>query len=310
MSRSIKTLVSLAIITALLFALSIPAFAAKTDYDGTYKAEDGSVLTIKYYLKSFASGPADAYNFNLNGMEYPVVYLEGWRDVSVPCRSSDGEITFAKEQFLFGYKDPANGIYMEAVGYDSTAKTYLLINSDKSDTSFYLVKDDATKDKNDNAAIWFTVLKTYKLTARASATATPTASKVTVDGTSVSFDAYNIDGNNYFKLRDLAKVLNGTKKQFEVSWDGSKNAIILTSGKAYTSLGSELVTGNAKNATATATNSSIYINGAQVNLTAYNINGNNYFKLRDIGKAFNFGVTWVGATNTIKVDTSTGYSEN
>jgi hypothetical protein len=51
-----------------------------------------------------------------------------------------------------------------------------------------------------------------------------------VNGQSVAFNAYNIDGNNYFKLRDLAYALNGTEKQFEVGWDGAANAISLTSG--------------------------------------------------------------------------------
>lgn len=44
----------------------------------------------------------------------------------------------------------------------------------------------------------------------------PTASKVSVNGKDVSFEAYNIEGNNYFKLRDLAKALTGSNKQFEV----------------------------------------------------------------------------------------------
>ena len=70
--------------------------------------------------------------------------------------------------------------------------------------------------------------------------ATPTAATVMVDGRVVAFDAYNIDGNNYFKLRDLAYTLNGTAKQFSVEWDGDNNAINLTGGKAYEPDGSEM----------------------------------------------------------------------
>ena len=44
-------------------------------------------------------------------------------------------------------------------------------------------------------------------------------------GEKKAFDAYNIEGSNYFKLRDLAYVLNGTDKQFEVGWDAAANAI-------------------------------------------------------------------------------------
>ncbi|MBE6913811.1 MAG: hypothetical protein E7472_02610 [Ruminococcaceae bacterium] len=145
---------------------------------------------------------------------------------------------------------------------------------------------------------------------RESANALPTTSKVLVNGAEVSFDAYNINGNNYFKLRDLAYVLNGTQKQFEVTWDGKANAIGLIPGKAYTAVGAELAAGDGVSKTALACNSAIYINGKPVTLTAYNINGNNYFKLRDIGTTFNFDVSWDGVNKVISIDTSKGYSEN
>ena len=50
--------------------------------------------------------------------------------------------------------------------------------------------------------------------------------------------------------------------------------------------------------------------GAEVQLTAYNIGGNNYFKLRDIGAAFDFGVEWDGAQNSIVIDPTKSYTTN
>lgn len=38
--------------------------------------------------------------------------------------------------------------------------------------------------------------------------------------------------------------------------------------------------------------SPILLNGAPVEIEAYNINGHNHFKLRDIGKAVGFNVYW------------------
>ena len=137
--------------------------------------------------------------------------------------------------------------------------------------------------------------------------AKPTASTVLVNGKNVAFDAYNIEGNNYFKLRDLAHVLSGTEKQFEVSWDGANNAIALTSGKPYTTIGGEMSGKGAGDKKATPTTSAIYLNGKEVAFAAYNIEGNNYFKLRDVGEAFDFGVDWDGARNTIVIDTNKGY---
>ena len=140
--------------------------------------------------------------------------------------------------------------------------------------------------------------------------AVPTAARVTVNGTAVAFDAYEINGNNYFKLRDLAFSLNGSAKQFGVTWDDAANAIALTSGAAYTAVGGEMASGNAASANAVPTSASIVINGGVVSPTAYEIASNNFFKLRDIGEAFNFGVEWDDANNCIMIDTGKGYSAN
>jgi len=138
--------------------------------------------------------------------------------------------------------------------------------------------------------------------------ATPTDSAVLIDGKSVSFDAYHIDGNNYFKLRDLAYVLNGSAKQFSVEWDAANNAIKLTSGKPYKAVGGEMAGNKGSGAkTPTPTTSKITKDGKEVNFTAYNIGGNNYFRLRDIAEAFDFNVGWGSAINTIFIDTTKGY---
>lgn len=144
----------------------------------------------------------------------------------------------------------------------------------------------------------------------APADAAPTSSKVYVDGVQKSFDAYNINGNNYFKLRDLAMVLNGSGKQFEVKWDATKNAVNLIPNEAYTPVGGEMARINNPVITkAVLSASRIYIDGQVKALTAYNINGNNYFKLRDIAKVFDFGLTWDEKTSSISIDTNKSYTD-
>jgi hypothetical protein len=138
----------------------------------------------------------------------------------------------------------------------------------------------------------------------------PTASSVVVNGRNISFEAYNIGGSNYFKLRDIAMVVSGTDKQFDVGWDGANNAISLEQGKAYTPAGGELaVMAESESKDAVSTSSKIFLDGQEVQLTAYNIGGNNYFKLRDIAKAFNIGVTWDGMTNSVGIDTKIDYKD-
>jgi hypothetical protein len=140
--------------------------------------------------------------------------------------------------------------------------------------------------------------------------AAPTASKVLVDSKAVAFEAYNIDGNNFFKLRDLAKAVSSSKKSFEIEWDSSKNAISLTTGKPYTPDGSELaVSGSNTSKPVTETTAQVYVNEKQVKFTAYNIDGNNYVKLRDVAKVIDFGVTWNENASSIGIDTAASYTE-
>ncbi|MEA4895780.1 MAG: leucine-rich repeat domain-containing protein, partial [Oscillospiraceae bacterium] len=138
--------------------------------------------------------------------------------------------------------------------------------------------------------------------------ASPTSSAVLVDGKTVAFEAYNIFGNNYFKLRDLAMVISGTDRQFSIEIDSSSSIIYLTTGKAYSPVGGEL-TPPAKTSGVTAQYSTwrVYLNGIEISLKAYNINGNNYFKLRDVGEAIDFCVTWNAEKGTIEINTTTGY---
>lgn len=138
-------------------------------------------------------------------------------------------------------------------------------------------------------------------------TAVPTTSAVLVNGQKVAFDAYNINGNNYFKLRDLALTLSSTDARFDVVWSQDLGAVLMTSAKSYTPVGGEMRTGSSLNQTGVMNSSKVYLDGQSVDLTAYTILGNNYFKLRDIGKLFNFSVEWDGANQRIMIDTDKPY---
>ena len=56
-------------------------------------------------------------------------------------------------------------------------------------------------------------------------------------------------------------------------------------------------------------NQSIYVGGQKIEMTAYSIADNNYIKLRDIGKAVNFGVTYDAETDTVHIDSNADYVE-
>jgi len=53
----------------------------------------------------------------------------------------------------------------------------------------------------------------------------------------------------------------------------------------------------------------IYVDGQRISMTAYNIGGNNFVKLRDIGKAVDFGVTYDASTNSVHINSAQPYQE-
>lgn len=53
----------------------------------------------------------------------------------------------------------------------------------------------------------------------------------------------------------------------------------------------------------------IYVDGLQTPMEAYSINGNNYVKLRDVGKSVGFNVSYDATNNAVRIDTGAPYTE-
>ena len=131
---------------------------------------------------------------------------------------------------------------------------------------------------------------------------------VKVDGEKIDFDAYNIKDNNYLKLRDVAMALTSTNKQFDTIWNEENRAINMVSNTAYTITGGELTPGNGENKTALPSTATLLLNGETISLTAYNIDGNTYFKLRDLGQTLDFGVFWNDVSKEVTIESSMSYT--
>lgn len=125
-----------------------------------------------------------------------------------------------------------------------------------------------------------------------------TLSNIYLNDNHVYIAGYNINGNNYFKLRDLADELSESANNFDVVWNETAKQVELITGKDYSG-----TTGNYNPDTsavnAVESSSKLIINGKETNVTAYNINGSNYYKLRDLGENLGFDVRWQQETDTI-----------
>lgn len=123
--------------------------------------------------------------------------------------------------------------------------------------------------------------------------------KLTVDGKNANCEKYNIGGSNYFKLRDLAYLLNGTGSQFGVGFDAATSTVSFTTGASYTATGTELAAGADNSGTAKPSSQAILIDGVKHGeLTVYNIGGSNFFQLRELGNILGFEVGYDPDTNT------------
>ena len=142
-----------------------------------------------------------------------------------------------------------------------------------------------------------------------SRTAKPTHDALTVSGVAQTPAAYRISNANYFLLRDVAMMLNGTAAQFEVDYDAATKTILIKTKTAYTPNGTEKGEVPTGNKTAKVSHDAVMVDGKLVSLTMYRIGSSNYFKIRDLGEALGFNVSYDDATKTILIDPDHPYED-
>ncbi len=136
--------------------------------------------------------------------------------------------------------------------------------------------------------------------------ANPSSHQVYVDNRPVEVTAYNISGNNYFRLRDIGRLVD-----FAVSYDNSTRTVSIASNSHYVpEPGESSVLKNTarKGAAAALTSQKIQVNGELVSPTVYIIDGSNFFKLRDLGELIDFGVAYDAETRSVSIRTDLPYS--
>ena len=127
-----------------------------------------------------------------------------------------------------------------------------------------------------------------------------------VDGSIMNCEKYIINGYNYFKLRGLAYLLNGTPCQFSVDFIDETRTVSIVTGQPYEPNGTELRE-TAENEVEDAYFSShgLQIDGQTVRgFSYYLINGNNYYKLRDLAEYVGFDVDSSNVSRTAIIDTA------
>ena len=134
--------------------------------------------------------------------------------------------------------------------------------------------------------------------------ATISPQKIYVDGQRVELLAYNIGGNNYVRIRDAGKAVD-----FSVLYDAATDSVWLDRSQGYDGEITNLpVPGD--NPTAKPSVQTIYARGELASITMYNIAGNNFAKLRDLGAALNFAIAYDPTADAVYIDRQTSYLPN
>ena len=128
--------------------------------------------------------------------------------------------------------------------------------------------------------------------------AVPSTHKLYFKNQPADVAAYNIEGSNYFKLRDIAKLVD-----FPAVYNPKDNSVILSiSGNYYETSGAVSPTkAPIQTAEAKISPQIVYLDGTKQDMTVYNINGSNYFKLRELGDAIGFKVEFDAAASRVDI---------
>lgn len=138
-------------------------------------------------------------------------------------------------------------------------------------------------------------------TLAASPKVTVTSQKVCLNGEIFQPMAYNIDGSNYFRLRDMACYLADTSAEFNVTYDSASDTINITTGAKYTPIGTEKAALQTPRSVVKS-HQKLKVDGVSEKIDAYNIDGSNFFKLRDLA-VLGFEVSYNEKTRIIDLTT-------
>lgn len=255
---------------------------------------------------------------------------EGTRNIFLCVNSSD-DITQQQFKWLTYYNEDGNNYVSTPQLVKVNENRYLIMwyEYDK-ETLKYVLTDkygnllsdvtamnanlsDCKPIASGNKVIWYTTNNSapvfYEIDASTiSASAVLNSVKMSIDGYPIMIEAYNINGNNYFKLRDMEYVTMAFgRKPFAIRWNAEESRITLETDIVYEIdpkyiTDSYYIDGDSE-CKAFASSSSVFLNDNPVDVSAFNINGNNYFNLRDLCQQLNYEVGWNEQTKSITLKT-------
>ncbi|MDO4582412.1 MAG: hypothetical protein Q4B96_07515 [Bacillota bacterium] len=323
MKKSSKAVICIILILTLILAVSAMAMAKTSSEPVAAPAADTVVFTLSHAGKTAEYTWADIKGegrFTAHTATYAAKNAigeqdeEDWSGVLLKDILADAE-----KQLGLSFDGSQ---YIKAVAVDGYMVAFTVAEVDDS----YMVAADPVRnfdDENTYANSYVRILREAETSNIAnircltgidlpvSAAATPQAQKVQlssqklkVNGQAVACAAYNIDGANYFMLRDIAYALKDSKACFSVDYDEQLGLVTAQSGEDYIANGNEHKQQEDSSAACVPSTHAALFNGKASTAPCYNIGGSNYFQLRALGEAFGFSVDYDASSSTMLVTTN------
>jgi exopolysaccharide biosynthesis protein len=277
--------------------------------DERYKV--GDEVYYKVNIRTTFTNPSDWENvvcglgagpsLIINGTVTADGYAEGFTEAKINTNSAGRSFIGAKEDgsIVFGNLDSATVADAAEACKQMGLINAMCLDGGGSVALYYPSSNISMCGRKINNGLAFIEEKTIEKTAK------PEILSMLVNGNKIELNAYKIENSNYFNIRDLARVLNNSSKEFDIVWDNERNAINIVTEREYSSLEEDETLSKGENTkSAYLSKSAIYLDGNKIEITAYNIDNNNYFKLRDIAEQMNFNVLLDSTNGSIIIETN------
>ncbi|AWE06337.1 hypothetical protein DCE79_02580 [Lysinibacillus sp. 2017] len=133
--------------------------------------------------------------------------------------------------------------------------------------------------------------------------ATPSHTTILVNEHEIQAGVYNINGNNYFQLRDLAQILVDESSRFNIGWDSKSKVIEILPKEEYEFDYPTYSESKYKPYSITNQPTKIKVANKLQRMNAYVIDGSTYFQLRELTSLLNITIGYDAKTQKITVTT-------
>lgn len=133
--------------------------------------------------------------------------------------------------------------------------------------------------------------------------ATPTMTDILLNDELYTAGVYNIEGNNYFQLRDVAQILSEGSSKFDIGWDQKSKMIQIIPKKKYSFDYASYDDAKYESYNISYNETKLLKNDKIFTMKAYIIDNATYFQLRELSAVLGIEVGYDAKENKVTVKT-------